>query len=471
MVPWQASAIELAGLFDRKAISPVEVLETCLARHARLNSRLNAVVALDRDGARASAEKAEQRMLSGSRLGVLDGVPITIKDNIFVKGLKVTWGSPLYRDFHPPHDDIAVHRLRAAGAVILGKTNTPEFAMAAYTDNPLFGPTRNPWDLRVTPGGSSGGGVAALAAGIAPLTLGTDSGGSIRRPAAYTGVVGFKPSIGRIARYHGFPPIAGDLQVIAPAARTVADTKALYDIISGPDPRDRASMACESAEPPLSDSSSRLRICYVPQIEGMPVDPEIRAALAFTAQQLSKLGHIVEESASPYELAVIEGIWATLSATGLARVVLKHPDWKENVSPAIAAMCERGSRYTATDYVAALDALVKFRADFVEIFRETDVVLTPASASLAWPIQVPYPAQIDGQDAGPRDAAVFSTFVNVAGLPAISVPARTTATGLPIGIQLIATYGAENLLLTLAAELEAEEPWQARWPQIALEAA
>ena len=196
---WEHSATELSQLMDRKRISPVEVLEGVISRCESLNPRLNAIVALDLEGARTAARASEARMQSRARLGALDGLPVTVKDNIFVRGMPATWGSLLYRDFTPEDDDLAVERLRAEGAVIVGKTNTPEFALASFTDNRVFGPTRNPWNPDLTPGGSSGGAVAAIATGMVPLAIGTDAGGSIRLPASHTGLVGFRPSTGRVA--------------------------------------------------------------------------------------------------------------------------------------------------------------------------------------------------------------------------------------------------------------------------------
>ena len=463
---WRLPAVELSALIARKDVSPVGLLDVFLERCARLNPLLNAIVALDHGAARGAALAAEGRMQRGARLSPLDGIPVTIKDNIFVEGFPATWGSLLYRDFRPPQDDVAVARLRAAGAVIVGKTNTPEFALSSFTDNRVFGPTRNPWNTELTPGGSSGGAVAAIAAGMAPLALGTDAGGSIRRPAAYAGIVGLRPSTGRVARVHGFPPMAHDFQVITPAARTVADVELLYRAIAGPDARDRPSLAF-AAPQPAGALPRRVRIRHVTGIPGAPLDREIAGSVTAAAAVLRSLGHTVEEGAAPYDLAEIDAIWATLTAAGLARALSTHPDWRDRVLPATAAIAERGATIGAAQYVETIETVIRFRRRMPEAFAGFDVLLTPSSAALPWPIGQPYPAEIDAREAGPRAAGIFATFVNAAGLPAVSVPVAPSASGLPIGMQLVGRYGEDELLLALAGEFEAAQPWAGRWPAIA----
>jgi aspartyl-tRNA(Asn)/glutamyl-tRNA(Gln) amidotransferase subunit A len=449
----------------RKKVSPVEVLQSVLDRYERVNSAINAVVTLDAQGACDAARASEQRMMRGERLGELDGVPVTIKDNIQVKGLRATWGSELYRDYVPQRDELAVARLRAAGAVIVGKTNTPEFALSGFTDNRLFGPTRNPWQTELTPGGSSGGAVAALAAGIAPLALGTDAGGSIRRPASYAGVVGFRPSTGRIARAYGFPPMAGDFQVIGPAARTVDDVAILFRHLSGPDPIDLISLR---APPQESGAKRPLRIRCVTSLGKAPIEPDIVSSVRDAAAILKALGHEVVDGAAPYDVSNIDEIWGTLSAAGLARVLATYAGWREKIHPSLMPAAERGTSDTGIEYVQALDAVTELRRRMAQEFEKYDVLVTPTCASHPWPIGTPYPKEINGVPVGPRGSALFSTFVNAAALPAISVPVTPSASGIPIGMQLVGRYGADETLLSLAAEFESAQPWASRWPEIKL---
>jgi len=452
-----APAFELSRLLRGREVSAVELLDDFLARYERVNPRINAICAIDPDGARVSAARADERMARNESLGPLDGIPVTVKDNIFVNGFPATWGSRLYEYFRPPVDDIAVARLRAAGANLLAKTNTPEFAIASFTDNLLFGLTRNPWRLELTPGGSSGGAVACLAAGLGPLAVGTDAGGSIRRPASYTGTVGFRPSTGRIPRAYGFPALAHDFQVIAPAARAVDDVFLLFRMMAGPDLRDRLSLAFSDYPLPrhLTDVAlPRLRIRCVLGIGSAPVDAEVRESVGAAARNLAALGHAVEEGPPPYELEEIEWIWSTLSTASVARVVVRHDDWAANVHPASRAVAERGFGVSAQDYVRALDKVLELRRNLAMFFEDVDVVLTPASAALPWPIGIDYPERISGRKAGPRDAAIFATFVNAGGLPAVSVPVAPSADGIPIGMQLVSRFGADVLLLRLAKAYE-----------------
>jgi aspartyl-tRNA(Asn)/glutamyl-tRNA(Gln) amidotransferase subunit A len=454
---------------ERGDISPVEIAEDFFARYERLNPRLNAIVAIDREAALAEARRSESRALRGELLGPLDGIPVTVKDNIFVAGLPATWGSRLYENFRPPCDDIGIARLRSAGANLIAKTNTPEFAHAAHTDNLLFGATRNPWRLELTPGGSSGGAATALAAGLGPFAIGTDAGGSIRRPASYTGVVGFRPSTGRIPRAFGFPALAHDFQVVAPAARTVDDVYSLFRTMAGPDLRDRASLGF--ADYPLPQMLSkvplpRLRIRCVLGIGDAPVDPQVRAHVQAAAKLLSSLGHSVDEGKAPFELARVDRIFATLSSAGIARVLARETDWAAKVCPSTRSAAERGAGVSAAEYIDALEDTLALRRELAAYFENVDVLLTPTSASLPWALGKPYPEQIDGRDAGPRGAAIFATFVNAGGLPAISVPVTPADGGIPIGMQLAGRFGADLVVLRLAREFEEASPWSARFPAL-----
>lgn len=463
---WSLSATRLGQAYRGRELSPAEVLEAVLARCEAVNPHLNAIVTLDVGGARDAARASEARWRKGEPLGLLDGVPLTVKDNIPVQGLRTTWGSRLFADYVPAEDELPVGRLRAQGAVILGKTNVPEFTLEGYTHNALFGTTGNPWDPRLTPGGSSGGAVAAVAAGLGPVAIGTDGGGSIRRPAGHAGVVGLKPSTGRVARVNGLPAILHDFEVIGPIARTTADAALLFSAIAGPDPRDRASMAFRVGADPIDYEPAQLKILHVSRFGASPVDPEIASHVTEAARHLEILGHRVEDGQAPFDLAALDRIWAIVGPSGLAWFLRDHPGWESMVQEAMRRIAEQGANLKASDYVAALNEVARLRAQLAATFARSDVVLTPCFAALPWPADVTHPDTIDGVPVGPRGHAVFTAFANAGGLPAISLPCRPSRSGLPIGIQLIGGFGADELLLSLAAQYERAHPWADRWPAI-----
>jgi aspartyl-tRNA(Asn)/glutamyl-tRNA(Gln) amidotransferase subunit A len=439
---WALSAAELARAYRDGTVTPDDALTSILARIDEFNPAVNAIVTLDRDGALAQARASTERFRAGASLGSLDGVPVTVKDSIFVRGLRAAWGSRLYADHVPDRDEPPIDKLRAGGAIILGKTNVPEFTSQGYTDNALFGPTRNPYDLALTPGGSSGGAVAAVACGMGPIAMGTDGGGSIRRPAAHTGLVGFKPSRGMVPRRHGFPAILHDLEVIGPIARSVDDILLAMDVIGGPNWR------------PPSAGVGRARILYIPTFSGAPVDREIAAEVADIAAMLAGQGHNVE-TALDFDLAApIADIWPVISQSGLAWLMAQHGDRDDLISPSLAEMARNGRRYSAADYLAALDAIKSVARAFVTLFERFDVLLTPTAAAMPWPATEIYPGIIDGHPVGPRGHAVFTPFANALGLPAISLPAGLSSTGLPIGYQLAAAQGRDADLLALARACE-----------------
>jgi aspartyl-tRNA(Asn)/glutamyl-tRNA(Gln) amidotransferase subunit A len=450
---WRRSAAELTVAYARGETTPDTVLDSVLARLERVNPVLNAVVTVDLDGARAAARASRQRWRAGAALGRLDGVPLTVKDNLFVGGLRATWGSLLYADHQAPCDDLPVAALRAAGAVILGKTNTPELALSGHTDNRLFGSTGNPWNPARSAGGSSGGAVAAVAGGIGPIALGTDAGGSTRRPAGLTGLLGLKPGLARVPRRYGFPPLAHDLQVIGTMARCVADLRAVFATISAGAGRAPHPGAWRIA---MFDG-------FPDEAGGAGLDPAVRTAFDAGIAVLRGLGHQVEAAAPFWDPLQAGTIFAELTAAGVARVVRRFPDWRQRVTPTIAALADAEPGSSAADYVALLDRLTAFRLAVTDAFAGFDLLATPTAPAVDWPRTDPYPATIDGRSAAPRAAAAFATAVNLAGLPALSIPAPVPAGAMPIGLQLVAPPGGEEMLLHIAAAFEAAAPW----PQLA----
>lgn len=459
---WRLSATQLAEGYAQGRYTPSEALEACLARCAAWQPLHNAFVHLNTAGAHAAAAASTARWQRGEALGPLDGVPVSLKDNLQAQGLPTRWGSRLVHHV-PLHDEAPVARLRAAGAVLFGKTNLPEFAMQGSTFNRVSGVTRNPWDLSRTPGGSSGGAVAAVASGCGPLALATDGGGSIRRPASHCGLVGFKPSMGVVPRALGLPEIFLDYEVAGPIARTVQDAALLLQVLA-PD-----LLAPLPAPRPL-------RILYVPRFAAHPVDAEIARLTRQAAQDLAALGHAVQEQAQPFGLAdEIQTLWPTLSAAGLHWMLTRADQFAEfglapgappdlsQCTPATLQTFAAGAAGGASALFEVFAAIARLRAQLDEVFAQYDVLLTPAAAALPWPAAQSHPTQIDGQAVGPRGHAVFTAFANAAGLPAVALPCGM-ASGQPVGLQLVAAPGADALLLALAHHYEQAHPWAHQWP-------
>lgn len=458
---WQASAVDLAAAYRSGLVTPEQVLADCWARIDAVNPQLNALIAPRRAASLADAAASTARWAQGSPLGPLDGIPLAIKDNIPSADQPTTWGSPAGRNHQPAQDELVLARARAAGALVVGKTNVPEFTLEGYTGNPVFGSTRNPWNLALTPGGSSGGAVAAVAAGMVPLALGTDGGGSTRRPASHTGLVGFKPSIGAIARDHALPPLLLDFEVVGAFARSVADVQLLFNAVRGPHPADRRSLAL-----PVRSLPAQLRVLYVPTLEGAPVDPEIAASCRAGVQRLAAMGHQVDEGALPLDLGFMTSGWSVVGQIGLAWLFNQHPHWAAGASAKYLAMAEAGRQVPAAQLWQMLEAVEQLRREVAQLFTQYDLLVTPATAALPWPAGEAFPPRIAGQAVGPRGHAIFTGWVNAAGLPAVALPTAPSASGLPTGVQLIADFGSDDALLVLAAQFEAAAPQGWLWPPL-----
>jgi aspartyl-tRNA(Asn)/glutamyl-tRNA(Gln) amidotransferase subunit A len=462
---WRLPATELQRRYRDGSLTPLAVTQAVLARLDAVNPRLNAVVARRDEAVLAEAAAATTRFAQGAALSALDGIPFTLKDSLYSADLPTTCGTAALRDFRPGHDELAAARARAGGALLLGKTNVPEFANDGYTANPLFGATGNPWNPALTPGGSSGGAVAAVAAGIAPLAIAQDGGGSIRRPASHTGLVGLKPSLSAWPRQHALPGLLLDFDVIGPVARTVADARLLFDALRGPAAADRPSMAAAwAANQPRRPGP--LRLLYVEHLHGNPLDRQIAARCRGAGPQLAGLGHHVEHGELPLDVGLLLEAWPQIGQVGLAAMFADHPEWEAQASPKYREAAELGRRVPGPRVWQIMDRVRRLRADSALLFEQFDAVVMPAAAALPWPKAQPYPPVIDGQDVGPRGHAVYTGWVNAAGLPGLALPAAPSAEGLPIGIQLVGAYGSDELLLDLGAAYEAVAPWAERWPDL-----
>lgn len=464
---WTLSATELKAGYLNKSFSPIDVLESCWERLEQINPLLNALVFLDKENALQSAHDSAARWAKGEPLSSIDGIPVSVKDNIHVANLPTTWGSQLYKDAVPSIDELPVEKLRAAGAILFGKTNVPEFTLQGYTDNLVFGTTYNPWDRSLTPGGSSGGAAAAVASGIGPIALATDGGGSIRRPSSHTGLVGLKPSLGRVPRANGLPVILHECEVIGPMCRTVDDIELAMQIISIADNRDPLSLPfAQKPYTPIA-TAKPCRILHIGTFKGAPVDPQVAQSVAQAAKDLGKLGHQVEFCPS-FDLVnpINELVWPIIGQTGLAWLLRTHPEWQGRISPALVEMAEAGAELSSMDYLEALDTIKQVKRDLAELFQHYDLLLTPTAAALPWSATEVFPDTINNKTVGPRGHAIFTAFCNAAGLPAISVPCSPSEEGLPIGFQLVGSHGDDELLCAVTRGFEKKHPWAHRWPMV-----
>ena len=445
-------AASIAASVNDQELTAEAVTEAFLDRIVARNPALNALVRFDPEAARREARAVSQRLAGGARLP-LAGVPIVIKDNIWVGGRRAAQGSRLFAEFVAPEDAIGVERLRRAGAVIIGIGNCSEFAAKGVTTNPLFGPTRHPLEPELTPGGSSGGNATALAADFAPIALGTDAGGSSRRPPAHTGIVGFKPSLGAIAYGPGFAEPFWGVSVLAPMGRTVRDVIALFKAIAGPDPRDPESIVID---PPAAFEPSRLRIAFSPRLGlSVPVDEEVEIAIANAVARLVMAGWNVCDADPVWPPEAAEAGLMPLQHAGLAAI--HGAAWKTDPTrfdPDLGAQIERGLTVSGSEVATALETSLLVRRAFAGFFHDVDLLLAPTAPCVAWPLRDLGPKRIGGIEVPPRGHAVFTPLINHALAPAISIPCGRGRDGLPVGLQIIARRGAYHRVLAAAAAAE-----------------
>jgi Asp-tRNA(Asn)/Glu-tRNA(Gln) amidotransferase A subunit family amidase len=461
------SAQELAQRIRGKELSPVHVVEAVLDRIAAVNPGLNAYCTVAAEEARDAASAAEIAILSGEALGPLHGVPVSIKDLIFTRRLRTAAGSRLLADHVPEEDAVAVERLRAAGAIIVGKTNTPEFGFKGVTDNPLFGATRNPWDTTRTPGGSSGGAGAAVAAGLGPLALGTDGGGSIRIPASFCGIFGLKPSFGRVPSGPGLPGWE-TFSHTGPMTRTVRDAALMLDALAGPDDRDRHSLpaTADSFLAACDEGIAGLSVAWSADLGHARVEPEVADLCADAAARFEALGCHVEVVVPTWDDP--EEMFRTLTAgEAFAAYRDRLESGERHLDPALVELLRFGATITAERYLAALLARRQFWSDVHRFLARFDLLITPTVAVAPFALDALPIREIAGSPASPLGWTPFTFPFNLTGQPAASVPAGFTASGLPVGLQIVGRRHADRTVLAAAAAWEAAAPWQARRPGVA----
>jgi len=452
-----STARAMAGAVRRKEISARELLELHLARIAERNPELNAVVSLDEERARAGAGAADEATARGDTPGALHGLPFAFKDTHDVAGWRTTYGSPLFADHVPDADDLVVERIRAAGAVTLGKTNVPEFAAGSHTFNPVFGTTLNPVDPSRSAGGSSGGAACALRAGMVPLADGSDMGGSLRNPASFCGVVGLRPSLGRVPSWPT-DNLWETTSVSGPLARDVPDLALLLSVLAGPDPRVPTALGelgSSFADVRPADLAG-LRVALSTDLGGLlEVDPEVRRVVEEAGGLLASAGAVVESSYP--DLREADDTFRTLRAwnfqAGLGELLAAHPD---DIKPSLAANIRAGESLTGADIARAYQQRTTLTDRMRRFFETYDVLVLPTSQVPPFPVDQEYPTEINGRPMTTYLDWMRSAYViTVTGCPAISLPAGVTGDGLPVGIQVVAPFGADRRLLEVAAGFEA----------------
>ncbi len=469
-------AVTLAKHIRSKKLSPVEVIDAVLARMEKLEPILHAFCTPTPELARKTAKKIEKDIMAGKPVGPLAGVPVGIKDLVCTKGIKTVSGSWAYADFVPDEDDVVVERLKDAGAVILGKTNVPEFGYSGVGHNPVFPTTRNPWNTDLTPGGSSAGSGAAVASGMGPFAIGSDGGGSVRIPSAHSGLYGMKASMGRVPLYPGvkderYPGVSSweSLEHIGPMARTVADAALMLSVIAGPDDRDRHTLPKEEGfdwMKSLKGDLKGLKVAYTLDWGGYaPVDKRVRKIVTDAVRVFERdLGCKVEEAnpgwGNPYE-----AFWGMVAReTDLRGMRAMEKKLGDKMTPHVRDFLK--TEWTAEQFT---DAMVQRKAvnnKMWRFMRKYDLLLTPTLAVPPFEVGIQGPTVIDGKEVEPFEWLHFTYPLNLTGQPAATAPAGWTDDGLPVGLQIIGRHLGDAMVLRASACFEAARPWKHRWPPL-----
>ena len=466
-------AVKLAEEVRTRKLSPVEVVDAVLERLEQLDPVLHAFITPAPDLARDTAQALEKRIMAGANVGPLAGVPVGIKDLVCTKGIRTTSGSLMYEDFVPDEDDVSVERLRNADAIILGKTNAPEFGYSGVGHNMVFPATRNPWNTDLTSGGSSAGSAAAVATGVGPFAIGSDGGGSIRIPSSLCGLYGMKASMGRVPLYPGcrderYPGVSSweSTEHIGPISRTVADAALMLSVIAGPDDRDRHSLPAGDVDwlKAPEGGIKGLRVAYSADWGYAPVDPRVRKIVGEAVQVFADdLGCEVVE-ANPQWPNPFDAFWGIVAndtdLRGMRRIMDEIGD--DKISPHVAAFMRR--QWTAEDFTDAQVVRKAVVNGMWRFMRDYDLLLTPTLAVPAFEIGIQGPQEIEGRKVADTEWLHFTFPINFTGQPAATVPAGWTDDGLPVGLQIIGHHLDDGLVLRASAAYEAARPWHDRWP-------
>jgi amidase len=463
------TATELAELVRRREVSAREVMTAHLEQIERVNPKVNAICTLEAESAREQAGKADEALARGVKPGPLHGLPIAIKDLVDTKGIRTTYGSPIYKDFVPEQDALFVERLRAAGAIVIGKTNVPEFGAGSHTFNPVFGVTRNPYDLTRTCGGSSGGGAVALACGMIPIADGSDLGGSVRNPPNFNNVVGLRPSPGRIPRYPNTQPWS-TLPVLGPMARTVRDASLLLSVMAGPDSRDPISIseAADQFRGALQRDFKGARIAWSSNLGQLPVQRAVTDVIEGALPRFAELGCLIEEAHPDFSGAA--EIFQVLRAQGFAlRFADELSEHRERMKDTVIWNTEQGLKLSGLDVSRAQAKRAELFHRVREFFERYDYLLLPVSQVVPFPVDVEWVKEINGVEMKTYiDWMKSCSFITLTEHPAMSMPCGFTADGLPVGVQIVGRFRREIEVLQLAYAFEQVTRAAERHPQVAL---
>ena len=460
------SATELSQLIRSKALSPVELTEAMLARIEAVNPKINAYCTVTADLAMEQARRAEQAVMNGDALGPLHGIPVSIKDLTATKGIRTMRGSHIFADAVSDYDAPVYTRLLAAGAIMLGKTTTPEFGWKGCSDSPLTGVTHNPWKIGMNAGASSAGAGAACAAGLGPLHQGSDGAGSIRMPAGFCGIYGLKPSFGRVPYY---PTPNNDYSShIGPMTRSVADAALMLSVMAGPHEWDRSTLEGEPADyvGELERGIAGLKVAFSPALGNLPVDREVAEPVQHAAEAFNELGCTVDEIADPgfgdsWEL--VRFFWSAHMAGYYARYLAQ---WEHKMDPGLVACIKQGMQYSAVQYVEMRERKLAYWDNVRAFFERYDLLLTPTLSVAAFPVNRLYPEHYDDHPWDWIRWAGFSYPFNFTGQPAATAPCGFTPNGLPVGLQIVGRRFADLTVLQASRAFEQIRPWADKRPDI-----
>ncbi len=461
-----SSACMLADLIKKQEITAVELTEIFIERINKINHIINAYCTTTFEIARNQAETIDKLIKKGEPPGLLAGIPISIKDVIPMKGVRTTFGSKIYENYLPEMDSVIVTRIKKAGGIILGKTNTPEFGHRGTTENLIFGITKNPWNLSKTSGGSSGGAAAAVASGISPLAIGSDGGGSIRIPSSFCGCYGVKPTFGLVPRYPAEGISWATLTHYGPIVRYVEDAALLLDVIKGYYPADYFSIPAPevSYTKNIKKTPKNLRVGYSLTLGfAKAIDPEVEKAVISAVSKFEQYNWEITEA--PIKIKNPEVAYMTLMTAGLAHDLKpKLKKWTDKMTPSLVQMVLAGDKWKATDLEKATLKRKQMFEIFHNYFKNYDVLITPTTAIPAFELGIMNPTKIGNKTASPLTWISFTYPFNMTGLPAASIPCGWTKDGLPIGMQIIGRRFDELTVLQVSKAFEEIAPWQEKRP-------